>query len=110
MIGIDILKVSRFRNSFSEKFRERVFSDREQAYCEAKHNKILHYAARFAAKEAIYKAIGDNKNLGWKDIKILNDTNGKPYCILNDRKFVNKILISISHTRNYAVASAVVTK
>ena len=70
---------------------------------------IQHYAARFAAKEAVYKAFGDRISLSWKDMTILNDKNGKPYCRLNDAQFKNKILISISHSKNYAVANAIIT-
>jgi len=104
MIGIDILKVSRFRNSFSEKFRERVFSDREQAYCEAKHNKILHYAARFAAKEAVIKALG-NSSLNLKKIEVLNRASGAPYIRLTGSK--KRIRVSLSHENDFVVAVAV---
>src|SRR3989339_618631 len=103
MIGIDILKVSRFRNSFSEKFRERVFSDREQAYCEAKHNKILHYAARFAAKEAVIKALG-NSSLNLKKIEVLNRASGAPYIRLTGSK--KRIRVSLSHENDFVVAVA----
>lgn len=112
-IGTDIIEIDRIDKAiqrWGDGFLSHVFNKEEIEYARKYKFSAPHFAGRFAAKEAIYKAIGDNKSLGWKDIKILNDPNGKPYCVLNDRKFVNKILISISHTRNYAVASAVVTK
>ena len=112
-IGTDIIEIDRIQKAISrwgDGFLSHVFNEEEIEYAQKYKFSAPHFAGRFAAKEAIYKAIGNNKNLSWKDIKILNDPDGKPYCVLNDRKFVNKILISISHTRNYAVASAVVTR
>lgn len=112
-IGTDIIEIDRIQKAiqrWGDGFLSHVFNKEEIEYAQKYKFSAPHFAGRFAAKEAIYKAIGNNKNLSWKDIKILNDPDGKPYCVLNDRKFVNKILISISHTHNYAVASAVVTQ
>lgn len=112
-IGTDIIEIDRIQKAverWGENFLSHVFNDEEIEYAQKYKFPAPHLAGRFAAKEAIYKAIGNNKYLGWRDITILNDENGKPYCILNDRKFDNKILISISHTRIYAVASAVFTE
>ena len=112
-IGTDIIEIDRIQKAiqrWGDGFLSHVFNEEEIEYAQKYKFSAPHFAGRFAAKEAIYKAIGNNKNLSWKDIKILNDPNGKPYCVLSDRKFVNKILISISHTRNYAVASAIVTE
>ena len=110
-IGTDIIEIDRIQKAierWGRSFLKHVFHDEEIRYAQKFKFPAQHFAARFAAKEAVYKAIGNNKHLGWKDIKILNDANGKPYCVLSDRKFKHKILISISHTRNYAVASAVI--
>ncbi len=112
-IGTDIIEIDRIQNAiqrWGDGFLTHVFNKEEIAYAQKYKFPAPHFAGRFAAKEAIYKAIGNNKNLGWKDIKILNDPDGKPYCVLRDKKYTNKILISISHTRNYAVASAVFTQ
>ena len=104
MIGIDILKVSRFRKSFSDRFRERVFSEKEQSYCEARRNKMLHYAVRFAAKEAVIKALR-NPSLDLKRIEVLNKNTGAPYVRLAGSR--KKISISLSHEHDYVVAVAV---
>lgn len=112
-IGTDIIEIDRIQKAISrwgDLFLAHVFNEEEISYALKYKFPAPHLAGRFAAKEAVYKAIGDNHQLGWKDIKILNDGNGKPYCVLNDRNFTRKILISISHTRVYAVASAVVTE
>lgn len=77
--------------------------------------KYQHYAARFAAKEAIFKAVSDrlsNKfELSWRDVEVVNDENGKPLV-----RFIGKTIeemenaqISLSHCRNYAVATVVIT-
>jgi len=86
-----------------------IFNKEEIAYAKDKKFPTQHYADRFAAKEAVYKAFGDERSLGWKDMTILNDENGKPYCQLRNKDLKGKILISISHTKNYAVASAIIT-
>ena len=118
--GIDIIEIERIKNSIEEtegKFCERVYTEKEIEYCESKKaQKYQHYAGRFAAKEAVFKAISpflENKyDIGWKDIQILNDENGRPYVqILNKNiKELNNIDISISHCKQYAVASVVVVK
>lgn len=110
--GIDIIEVERIEKAIEQwgkHFLTHVFCPEEIAYADERRNPAQHYAARFAAKEAILKALGDNAHVSWKDMKILNDKNGRPYCEYGDKKFKNKILISISHTENYAVASAIIT-
>ena len=72
-------------------------------------NPNQHYAARFAAKEAVFKAFGNRPEITWKDIEVLNDDYGKPCCRFKEKKFNNKILISLSHSKNYAVANAIIT-
>ncbi len=110
-IGVDIEEVSRFRKlpyKSNQFFYKKIFTPVEIKYCLSKADPYQHFAARFAAKEAVLKAFGDNAHIGWKDIKIINDKNGKPLCIYKDRNFKKQILISISHTKNYAVASALI--
>lgn len=112
-IGTDIIEIDRIQKAVSrwgDIFLAHVFNDEEIQYSLKYKFPAPHLAGRFAAKEAVYKAIGNNRHLGWKDINILNDADGKPYCVLKDKKFKNKILLSISHTRHYAVASAIVTR
>ena len=116
--GVDIIEIDRVKESIEQlgdKFLNRVFTDKEIEYCESRKNqKYQHYAARFAAKEAIFKAISiklKNKyEIGWKDIEILDDTSGRPYVnILNEcSKLIKNIDISLSHCKEYAVATAIV--
>ena len=110
--GIDIIEVKRIAdaiNRWGDAFLHHIFTEEEVAYALKHRFPNQHFAARFAAKEAVLKAFGDNAHIRWKDIKIMNDKNGKPVCIYNDKNFKNQILISISHTHIYAVASATIT-
>lgn len=118
--GIDIIEVKRIEDSIKqhgEGFLTRVFTEKEIEYCESKKaNKFQSYAARFAAKEAVFKAISgavSNKyEVNWQDIEILNDEAGRPYV-----NFSNKLQklglknenidVSLSHIKEQAIASAV---
>ena len=116
--GTDIIEIERVKASIEDtdgKFCERVYTEKEIEYCESKKmQKYQHYAARFAAKEAVFKAISKTLSgkydITWKDIEVLNDENGRPYIKLSEQ-FANKIEdidISISHCKEYAVANVVV--
>lgn len=116
--GVDIIEIERVKNSIEEtegKFCERVYTQKEIEYCESKKaQKYQHYAAKFAAKEAVFKAISSslqNKyDIGWKDIEVLNNDDGRPYVnILNSNMKFDDIDISISHCKEYAVASVIFT-
>ena len=110
--GIDIIEIERIQQAidrWGEHFLHHVFTEEEIAYARRHKFPIQHFAARFAAKEAVLKAFGKNSHISWKDIKIKNDKDGKPTCTYTDKKFKKKILISISHTHIYAVASAIIT-
>ena len=115
--GIDIIEIERVKESIEStdgKFCERVYTRNEIEYCESKRTqKYQHYAARFAAKEAVLKAISElleNKfDIEWKEIEILNDENGRPFVnILKEDLIIEDIDISISHCKTYAVANVVV--
>ena len=115
--GIDIIEIERVKQSIEEtdgKFCERVYTEKEIEYCESKKmQKYQHYAARFAAKEAVLKAISEllesKFDIEWKEIEIQNDENGRPYVnILKQGLNIDNIDISISHCKTYAVASVVV--
>ena len=116
--GTDIIEISRVKESIestNKKFCERVYTEKEREYCENKKiQKYQHYAVRFSAKEAIFKAISDeleNKfEINWKDIEILNDDKGRPYVnILNNKiQNIEDIDISLSHCKEYAIANVVV--
>ena len=110
--GVDIIEISRIRNSvetWGDHFLERIFNPEEIAYAKAHTVPFQHYAGRFAAKEAIFKAVG-NPDLSWHDATIINDATGKPVCHFNKINFKHRLSISISHSRDYAVASAIVEK
>ena len=118
--GTDIIEIERVKASIEDtdgKFCERVYTEKEIEYCESKKmQKYQHYAARFAAKEAVFKAISKTLNgkydITWKDIEVLNDENGRPYIKLSEQ-FANKIEdidISISHCKEYAVANVIMVE
>lgn len=115
--GIDIIEIERVKQSIEDtdgKFCERIYTKKEIEYCESKKvQKYQHYAARFAAKEAVLKAISqllESKfDIEWKEIEILNDQNGRPYVNwLKQGIEIKDIDISISHCKTYATASVVV--
>lgn len=115
--GVDIIEIERVKQSIEEtegKFCERVYTQKEIEYCESKKmQKYQHYAARFAAKEAVFKAISqllESKfDIEWKEIEILNDKDGRPYVnLLKQGVKIENIDISISHCKTYAVASVIV--
>lgn len=119
--GIDIIEVDRIKKSIEdlgESFINRVYTEKEIEYCESKKkNKYQSYAARFAAKEAAFKAIStllkDKYSVSWKNVETINNENGKPevkFVALTKEveKELNKIVsidVSISHLKEYAVAS-----
>ena len=112
-LGTDIIEVSRIEEALeSDKFKTMVFTDKEIKYCESKKKmRYEHYAARFAAKEAIFKAISKNINdtsdWVWKNIEIYNDEQGKPIADISKLEIKNIISmdLSISHIKDYALAS-----
>jgi holo-[acyl-carrier protein] synthase len=111
--GVDITEVRRIRQAaqkWGDDFLKRVFTKDELRNAKTKTSFYQHLAGRFAAKEAIFKAVGDNQ-LSWQDIQIHNDQEGKPVCMfLNGKGKDINVHISISHVKTYAVANAVVTK
>lgn len=118
--GTDIIEIERIKESIEDmgdKFLERVYTPNEIKYCESKKaQKYQHYAARFAAKEATFKAISDELNdkyaICWKDIEVVNSEDGKPKLNLLgvNLKNVESIDLSISHCKQYAVANVTVLK
>lgn len=111
--GVDITEVKRLRQAvqkWDDAFLRRVFTAKELENAKTRGSLYQHLAGRFAAKEAIFKAMGD-KELNWQDVEILNDQEGRPHCNLLKAKFKKvEIHISISHVKNYAVANAIITK
>ena len=111
--GVDITEVKRLRQAVEKwgaGFLSRVFTPEELENAKSRGSPYQHLAGRFAAKEAVFKALGDMK-LNWKDVQILNDKEGKPHCrILNGKGKKTEVHISISHVKNYAVANAIITQ
>ncbi len=119
--GIDITEVSRITANINKEagFRELIFSKKEIDYCESKTNKFEHYAARFAAKEAFFKAIGTGWVSGtfFNEVEITNDAEGKPQLDLlgETQKLIStsgisKILVSLSHIKSLATAVVIIEK
>jgi holo-[acyl-carrier protein] synthase len=111
-VGIDIVKTEKMKKMierWGHFFIERVFNKEELKNISQGKIYYQRLAARFAAKEAIIKAISKNYSLGLKDILILNKKNGAPYCKLK-KKIGLDILLSIAHIEDYAVATAVATR
>lgn len=115
--GTDIIEVCRIKESIERKgdnFLNKIYTEKEIEYCNSKNNmKYQHFAARFAAKEAIFKAISnmlkDKYEITWKDVEILNDENGRPYVhFLNNNYNIKQIDISISHLKEYAIANCII--
>lgn len=116
--GTDIIEVERIKNdieNIGEKFLKRVFTDVEIKYCESKKmQKYQHYAGRFAAKEAAFKAISrflnDKYSVCWKDFEVVNDKQGRPQInLLNvNLEQIESIDISISHCNLYAIANVTI--
>ncbi len=115
--GVDIIEIARVKDSIEDlgtKFLNRVFTQKEIEYCENRvKTKYEHYAARFAVKEATFKAISemiDNKYLiSWKDIQTTNDEQGRPKVeiLTTVNKDIENIDVSISHCKEYAIANVV---
>ncbi len=119
-IGIDVVEVERIEaalNRFGERFLHRVFCDGEIFYCQSMKRPAVHLAARFAAKEAVSKAFGTGigREMGWRDIEVLRDDRGRPVIALHETgqrtaqsRGVCEVLVSLSHTDNYAAANAII--
>jgi holo-[acyl-carrier protein] synthase len=117
--GIDIVEIARLEASMArhpERFGRRVFTDAERAYCEGRAKPAIHFAGRFAAKEAVLKALrtGWAKGIGWTNVEVTSGSAGEPSVVLTggaaeraQAMGIERIHISISHTDSHAVASAV---
>lgn len=123
-VGTDICDITRIEKSlekYGQRFKDKTFTEDEQAYCDAKSNPAMSYAKRFAAKEAVAKALAtyNSGGLGWTDVSVKNDPSGRPNVVIkgtaehrlnailpNDHKA--KIHLSLSDDYPYATAFAVV--
>lgn len=121
-LGIDLVEVSRIRDLLErhgERFKERTFTAGEIAYCDSCADPAMHYAARFAAKEAAAKALGTGlwaHGVDWKQIEVTREESGKPVLVLHTIAQTHaasmgstQALISITHTRELAMAQVILT-
>jgi holo-[acyl-carrier protein] synthase len=119
-VGVDIVEIDRIKGAverWKRRFIKRLFTQEEINYCTEKKDPYRCFAARFAAKEAVLKALGTGwgDGIGWLDIEILNTRSGKPWVKFRDRaeefmklRSLKKVFISLSHSRDYAAAVAVI--
>lgn len=121
-VGIDLVEVERIRTSHQkhgDRFLERVFTEAERAYCAGIKNPYPHLAARFAAKEAVSKALGTGicGEFSWHSASVVKGERDEPLIVLDEKgeallrkRGGSKILISLTHTASLAQAIAVVVK
>lgn len=116
-IGVDIVEIQRFEEILhrTPSFARRMFTDEERAYCERSSRPAAHYACRFAAREAVLKALGTGfgQGVGRKDVSVDRDPNGRPRAVLRGRaleiaqeKGIVEVALSLSLTSGLAVANA----
>ena len=120
-LGMDIIEVERVADKIGREsgFRELVFSEREIDYCEAKANKFEHYAARFAAKEAFFKALGTGwlNGTAFKEVEVINDEQGRPLLgllgetarLIGSMKYTG-FSVSLSHLKTMAAAVVILER
>jgi holo-[acyl-carrier protein] synthase len=118
-IGIDIIEIDRVKEAvekYGESFLKKVYTEKEINYCcKRKNYRIPELAVRFAAKEAYSKAIGtgiagfgrNNHGIKWTEVEVINDPHGKPLLSFKG-KIMGKAHVSLSHSRDFAVASVYV--
>lgn len=118
-VGTDIIEVVRIGQMIErhgEVFLNRVYTDEEIRYCQKRKDYTQHYAGRWAAKEAVMKTLGTgfSRGVGWRDIEICSNRSGRPSIVLRgaareiaEQAGICDILISISHCRSFATATAI---
>lgn len=115
-VGIDIIEIERIEKALKKtpRFRFRLFTERERAECESKSDPVSSFAARFAAKEAVFKALGVGCSLGWSSVEVVSDKWGCPQVYLQGKAVetsvklgVQGIKVSLTHSRQYAAAVAI---
>jgi holo-[acyl-carrier protein] synthase len=117
--GIDLVDCPRIEEMLTrhgERFLERVFTAKERAYADANKNRIEKLAGRFAVKEAVLKLLGTGwrGKIAWTDIEVVNDELGRPMVVISgetkviaERLGIGQISVSITHTSNFVIASAI---
>lgn len=111
-IGLDMIEVERVKKALEQhsRFSSRVFTSGEIEYCQGKKNPCQHFAARFAAKEAFFKAIG--RRIPWTSVEVTNLTSGKPRLLIHHSENLefSRANVSLSHLANYALAVVILEK
>ncbi|MBW1645137.1 MAG: holo-ACP synthase [Deltaproteobacteria bacterium] len=120
-IGTDIVRIERVAallDRYGDRFRQRVFTPGEIAYCQGKKQPAIHFAARFGAKEAMLKALGTGLSQGitWKDVEVCRQRGAAPYLRLHGRaaeifqsRGFRQTLVSLSHEQEFALAFVVIS-
>ena len=120
--GIDIVEIGRIKHSiikYSDRFKNKVFTQKEIDYCHSQADPAKHFAARFSVKEAVLKCFGTGITWGisWKDVEVENKKSGQPTLNLYGKGKelfyqlkIKRIHISITHDKSYAVAHAIAEK
>jgi len=120
--GVDIVEIERVREAiekWGDGFLTKIFTPREIDYSNSRRFAHQHFAARFAAKEAVIKAFGEPRKhpISWNDIEVLNDDEGKPVIefhkdalALKKKKKIGDVIVSLSHSKNYAIANAILMR
>jgi holo-[acyl-carrier protein] synthase len=118
-IGVDIIEIDRVRRSIEElgkRFLDKVYTSGEIAYCDAKAHRFQHYAARFAAKEALSKALstGWAGEFRWKDVEVMNEPSGQPAFVFHgtlcELLSGASVMLSMSHSESHVVAMVLIQK
>lgn len=118
-LGTDIIEIDRIKQAIerSDRFRQRVYTEHEIAYCENKHTGVYQsYAGIYAAKEAFMKALGTGLRYGsWQDIEVCHDEFGAPYLSITgafkkimQERICTESIVSISHCREYAMSTVII--
>jgi len=117
--GIDIVEVERFQRiveKWGDRFISRILTDNEKHFCLNRSNSVSSIAARFAAKEALYKSIPESlqQHAGWQDMEVISDNSGRPHVRLFGELAAGlenyKVHISLSHSQKSAIAIIVIEK
>jgi len=118
-LGVDLVSIPRMRTTierWQDRFVERVFTETEVAYCRARRDPTPHFAARFAAKEAGFKALGTGLTMGvhWRELEVRREREEAPTLVLSGRareiglgKGGSRMLLSLTHDGDYALAQAI---
>jgi len=118
-IGVDIVEIERFQKvieRLKDRFLLRVFTPGERSFCDSHRNSVPHFAVRFAAKEAVFKALGTGwaKGVTWLDVEILRERQDPPEIVLSgealrlsEQKGTHNIHLSLSHTEHSAIAMVI---